>query len=100
MNAETMKKVATTVGKIVVYGALLGLSSATKSNITRTEVRSSDNYYEVVREITASNMLDCTKRECINSMKRDEDSGYYMAVSDILRSNMLDSSKISMIKSL
>lgn len=98
INTELVGKVAKIGCKILVYGAVFGLSCLTKKDFVAIkysmgEVKCSD----AVEVITNSDMYSSDKAKVIAMLRDDKDSDFYKTVINVATSGMLKNDKAEAI---
>lgn len=103
IDKEQVGKIVLGTGKVIVYGlSYLALIAPNLENsisaMKRLTVKA--DYGGTVGAIMNSDMLGSYKREAVEAVQKNRDTGYYKAVIEVVNSNMLGSYKVETIKKI
>ena len=102
VSKDTIKKIATGIGKALAYGSLTMLSMNLNKETEAIYYVDLDceDYSGAVESIMQSDMSSYYKNQSIAILKKDMDESYYKAIASIVRSNDGDFYKVNMINAL
>lgn len=102
VSKDTIKKIATGIGKALAYGSLtmLSMNLSKEAEVIYYDDPDCNDYSGAVESIMQSDMSSYYKNQTIAILKKDMDESYYKAVASIARSNDGDYYKVNMINAL
>ena len=100
LNWGTVGKLAVKFCGLALYGLLATKSFGIKIDVSDRRNGTDPGYRDAIDAIVESGMLDSTKEEVAEVLKRNECAEYYRSVISIVNGGMMDSTKLNMIERL